>query len=272
MYLEHWNFSKFPFANTNDESSFFLSSGAEEALAAVFYAASSVRPFALLTGASGVGKSMVLHIARLELPDHQCEVGLINVPTGDADEIYSQILGAFDVAPPRVGGVAAAADALSEFGKTVVARGTRLVLLIDDAEQLQSPAMLERLRLLANFQHNGSYLFTVILSGKPELLDAITAHKSLAGRVEVQARLNPFNEEETVAYIGARLTAAGGAEDIFPADVAAKVYEATSGVARNINLLCDKALTDAFMRSEKRVSAAAVQRGVDELRQGGLSI
>jgi len=271
MYLEHWQLTKFPFANTNDESSFFLSSGGEEALASLFYAASSRRPYAILTGPSGVGKSMLLHIARLELMENQCEVGLLKVPTGNADELYGQILSAFDVAPSKSSGVAVDVEALAAFGEGMVSHGTQLVLMIDDADTLRSPACLERLRLLSNFQYNGNFVYTVLLAGSVELFDIIATNRSLLGRLEVQDQLSPFNEEESIAYIQARLAAAGGGPDIIQTDAARKVFDASGGIARNINMLCDKALANAFMNSEKSVKTASVARSVEDLKQTRLS-
>jgi len=273
MYLKLWRLKAFPFANVNDENSFFLSAGAEEALASIFYAISSVRPFALLTGSSGVGKSMLLKVAGIELASKQCEVARVQAPADNARELFGQILSAFDMpAEPPLDYTHMFAT-LVEFGQVTASRGVRPVIFIDDAQTLCAPESLDKLRLLANFQKGGDFLFTGILAGTDAVVEVLRQVPALADRIEIRTRLTPFTEEETSAYITAKLEVAGATEKIFAANELARIYEQTEGVARDINALCDKAMTHAFMRGVKTVDADALDAAVTEFAgsRSGLS-
>ena len=66
------------------------------------------------------------------------------------------------------------------------------------------------------------------------------------------------------AYISHRLQVAGATYDIFLPETAGLIHEATRGIPRLVNQLCDLSLVYAFTMAEKQVSRAIVQQVLND--------
>jgi general secretion pathway protein A len=84
------------------------------------------------------------------------------------------------------------------------------VVVIDEAQNL-SDAVLERVRLLTNFETSRGKLMQVVLSGQPQLSDKLMRPSlvQLRQRISTICRIKPLSTEETVAYIDYRLKLGG---------------------------------------------------------------
>src|SRR5262249_41357911 len=81
--------------------------------------------------------------------------------------------------------------------------------------------------------------------------------------------LKPFDISETSSYIAGRLRIAGGLpEQIFTREAVAAVYDATGGLPRTINVLCDNALIGGFAEQVKPVTARIVHEVVRDFDMG----
>jgi hypothetical protein len=87
-------------------------------------------------------------------------------------------------------------------------------------------------------------------------------------RIVSRCYLEPFNREETQQYIQAQVKGAGGPPArLFAADAPAAVHQATDGVPRLINQLCDHALLLAFTRGKRQVTREMVEEAWADLQQ-----
>jgi polysaccharide export outer membrane protein len=86
------------------------------------------------------------------------------------------------------------------------------------------------------------------------------ALRQLKQRIALRCELQPFDLHETASYVAGRLRIAGGSpEAIFTRDALLLIYEATKGVPRTINVLCDNALIGGFAEQVKPVNAKIVR-------------
>src|SRR5690606_8387210 len=105
-----------------------------------------------------------------------------------------------------------ARDALTRLRR----EGQTPVLLVDEA-QLPTPAMLEELRLMTNFEMDARSVFALILCGLPHLNRrlAVQTHASLAQRIGVRYHLVGMGREETKAYVAHHLKLVGVERALF---------------------------------------------------------
>jgi general secretion pathway protein A len=163
------------------------------------------------------------------------------------------LLKEFEIRNPLGAGRAARLGAFNQFLLNAYARGERVVLLVDEAQNL-GPKALEELRLLSNLQTEKEPLLQVILVGQPGLRDRLRhpSLRQLAQRVAIHYHLRPLDEDETKEYIRYRLARAGGS-GIFTASALDKLYDYTQGVPRRINAWCDLALVAGFAEGRHEI-------------------
>jgi type II secretory pathway predicted ATPase ExeA len=124
------------------------------------------------------------------------------------------------------------------------ARGQTVALVVDEAHSL-SHEVLEEIRLLANIETDSQKLIPLVLAGQPELADRLNQPnlRQLKQRIALRCTVEPFNLQETEAYIAKRISFAGGdAARLFLENTIGLIYEHSAGIPRTINVICDNAL------------------------------
>jgi len=147
----------------------------------------------------------------------------------------------------------------------------RVVLVIDEAQNLGS-AMLEEFRLLSNLNDGRRQTLQIILSGQPGLRTLLRRGDlvQFAQRVSVDYHLEPFDEEETPAYIRHRLTVAGMSGPAMT-DLACRiVHRLSGGNARLINQVCDVSLAYGFAEEARLVTARLVVKAAADRAASGI--
>jgi general secretion pathway protein A len=136
------------------------------------------------------------------------------------------------------------------------------VLILDEAHALPVQS-LDELRLLLNLETPRGKLLQIILSGQPELDEKLRlpALRQLRQRIMFHSRLPLLTQEETAAYISSRLSAAGCSDSsLFPDEVVQDIFEASGGIPRVVNLLCEHALISSFAEQHRVVSPEIIRR------------
>jgi general secretion pathway protein A len=125
------------------------------------------------------------------------------------------------------------------------------VLIIDEAQRLP-PALLEEIRILSDLEDRRK-LLQVVLIGQPELREVLhLPHmRQVQQRVSMHCQLQPLSRDGVAGYVAHRLAVAGGRPDrvTFTAEAIDRVYAASGGVPRLINLICDRALHHGALRA-----------------------
>src|SRR5690606_26162855 len=143
-------------------------------------------------------------------------------------------------------------------------RQQHLVLVIDDAHLLELP-QLQLLRLLLNLREEGRSDFSLILSGRTEILARLQRLAALDQRVVVRAALEPLPSEEVLPYLQKRLEVAGRADHVFDEEAARTIWSLTQGIPRRINQLCDLALLVGYVDDRHTIQSIEVEAAAEEL-------
>ena len=144
-----------------------------------------------------------------------------------------------------------------------------LVLLVDEAHALPL-RLLEEIRLLTNLCRSGQPLVRLVLAGGPMLEERFASPKldSFSQRLSARCYLEALNRTETESYIQSQINAAGGCGDqVFPAETCQSVFQATGGVPRLINQVCDHALVLAYVAGHQRIEPADIEEAWGDLQQ-----
>jgi type II secretory pathway predicted ATPase ExeA len=144
-----------------------------------------------------------------------------------------------------------------------------LLLLVDEAHALPL-RLLEEIRLLTNLARNGQPLARLVLAGGPVLEERFASPKldSFSQRLSARCYLETLNRSETEGYIQAQINAAGGCgEQVFPAETCQSVFQATGGVPRLVNQVCDHALVLAYVAGNRRIEPAHIEEAWGDLQQ-----
>ncbi len=267
MYNSFFGLGEKPFAITPDPRYLYLSERHAEALAHLAYGISESGGFIQLTGEVGTGKTTVLRSLLLQLPPH-CDVALILNPRVTAAEFLLCICDELhiEVPPDSVGSVKELVDLLMHFLLDAHSRGRRIVLMVDEAQNL-SPDVLEQVRLLTNLETATQKLLQIILIGQPELRAVLERPdlRQLAQRVTGRYHLEALRSEETVSYMRHRLRVAGSTRELFTPGAVSELHRLSDGVPRIINVIADRALLGAYTREEHRVTGSLVRRAASEV-------
>jgi general secretion pathway protein A len=267
MYLTFFGLSEKPFAITPDPRYLYLSERHAEALAHLLYGINEAGGFVQLTGEVGTGKTTIVRSLLAQAPK-DAEIALILNPKITAPEFLLTICEELGIGVPdsALGSLKDLVDILSHYLLRAHAAGHRVVLVVDEAQNL-SPQLLEQVRLLTNLETNTQKLLQIILIGQPELRELLgrSELRQLAQRITGRYHLNPLSHEETLAYVRHRLRVAGATTDIFAAQALNAVFRLSQGVPRVINVICDRALLGAYSLDRHRVTAPLVGNAAAEV-------
>lgn len=274
QYEEFYGFVQSPFTLAPDPRFLYLSQSHEAALQQVMQAIARKNGVVVLTGDTGTGKTTLCRTV-LERLDMKCFTSLLLNPFLSVEEMLCEILLDFGVVSReavRSGRIVSASrhelvSALREFLISLIPIGGSGVLILDEAQHL-SPDVLDELRGLSNLEARDATLLQIVLVGQANLLDVLGSKdvRQLDQRVTVRATLTPLTRPEVDDYIGHRLSIAHGSSSIgFDGPAVEAVFEATGGVPRAINLLCDRSLTIGAGFGLRTITADVVTEAANAL-------
>jgi len=221
----------------------------------------------LVTGEPGCGKTLWRTVLSQQLAEHgSVSVSVESALLGFDDlllEILSQLrrlrLWPRDY-PDRYSRLAAYKEALMA---EVVQKGGHLVLLMDEAQQMDADT-LEGVRSLCNIGAERQNYMTPILFGQTGLRDLIQPRPELAARIAAVVHLEPLTLEEMHFYLRHRLDAAGFPGPMpFSDEALTALYECTRGVPRSLNRLCKLTIRQAMIRNKRIADARCVHEAAD---------
>ncbi len=134
-----------------------------------------------------------------------------------------------------------------------------VVLIIDEAQTLPM-ATVDAVESLLRRDMDGAHALRVLLSAQPSASGAPAIHRSLEDRVEVRARLLPFDRDECTRYIEHRLiVAGGGATAVFTPRAFEVIYALSGGLPRLVNLICERALRECSATEAHRIEPPMIE-------------
>ena len=273
MFLQYFGFQQDPFGATPDPRCLYLSGTHREALASLEYGFLNNRGFTAMIASPGMGKTTLLCRFLENTRGAARTVFLFDI---DAEctprEFVAYILRDIGITPAQTSSEMheQLTNALAKENRA----GRKFVVVIDEAQNL-SDAVLERVRLLTNFETSRGKLMQVVLSGQPQLSDKLMQPSlvQLRQRISTICRIKPLSTDETAAYIDYRLKLAGyEGEALFTKGALKSITEASEGIPRSINNLCFNALSLCCALNRKQVDASMVAEAIADLElspQGG---
>ncbi|MCI0667476.1 MAG: AAA family ATPase, partial [Methylococcaceae bacterium] len=219
------------------------------------------------TGQPGTGKTMLVKALFQEIRHENVVAGLMVTTHVGADDTLRIIAATFGLS--HDGTKAALLQGLENFFRAKAREGKRILLVVDEAQNLPKES-LEELRMLSNFEMNGRSLFQSFLLGQDEFrqLLQLESMEQVRQRVTATYHLRPFEENETKDYVYHRLNTAGWKHDPQIMDEAyAEIHKFASGIPRRINSLCDRLLLYGFLEELHSIDDEAVKTVIDEIKE-----
>lgn len=265
-YLAHFNLEREPFSNAPDARFYFDSDQHSQALVRLMYVVNSNKGLAVLVGGVGTGKTTLARRMLDTLDESKYESSMLVMVHSSINPewILTRIamqLGVQDPAADRLTVLKQLYERLLE----IESEGRRAVILIDEAQMLQSRELMEEFRGLLNLEIPGKKLLNIIFFGLAEIEDCLRLDEPLAQRVALKYHLKSLSIEITTSYIQYRLNVAGGKVDLFDTAAIDAIHRFAGGVPRLINTICDNCLFESFMLKVDKIDAKIVHSVAGDL-------
>ncbi len=267
MYTKYFELTEEPFSIATNPRFLYMSARHREALAHLLYGIRSDSGFVLLTGEVGTGKTTVCRCLLEQLPENT-DVAFILNPKVSVIEMLCSICDELDITYEKHdSSIKTYVDVINCYLLKQHAAGRNTVVIIDEAQNL-SLDVLEQLRLLTNLETNERKLMRIILLGQPELETMLSQPelRQLEQRITARYHLGPLDRSELGAYVSHRLAVAGRSEPVFSPRVIANLYRKTHGIPRLINVICDRAMMGAYVKSKRKVNGAILNKAAKEVK------
>lgn len=264
-YLEFYGLTEEPFSQAPNLKFYFNSAQHSRSVVRLMYAVDTMKGLAMLIGDIGTGKTILARRMLDSLPEEEYESALLVIIHSHitADWLLTRIarqLGVEDPAPEKLKLLNQLYNRLVELHDN----GKKAVVLIDEAQMLQSKEIMEEFRGLLNLEMDGK-LITFVFFGLPELEDYLHLDEPLAQRVALKCRLESFNRESSEGYIYHRLRLAGAKNKLFSPKAIDFIHHYSMGVPRLINTICDNCLFEGFLMKQKTIDEVLAKNIVTDL-------
>ena len=271
MFNDFYGLTGRPFQLTPDPTFYFESLTHRKALSYLSYGLAQGEGFVVITGEVGAGKSTLVAHLMATIDPARLTAAQIVTSKLDGEELVHVVAQAFGLI---VDGhdKASALGAIEAFLHDEARAGRRCLLVVDESQNLEIDA-LEELRMLSNFQLGAHPLLQTLLLGQPEFRDLIQDHpqlEQLRQRVIAAHHLDAMELSEVQPYIEHRLKCVGwNSNPKFDQRVFTELYEASGGVPRRINQICNRLMMLGAVDQRSRIDGAMLSQVLDELEHDG---
>ena len=267
MYESYWNLDRKPFEEAADAGLYYPSEVHQGAMLKVRYAIESHRTAAVLAGASGTGKTLLVNLLKPHLPEEFSPLVHLVFPAMPPAELLSLIADRLGSAEQT----SATRDIETSVGRIEtllqenVKNGRHAVLVVDEAHLISNRETAQTLRLLMNIECDGRPAMTQLWVGQPEMLVHLERMPDLEARLGVKSMLRPLTIEESMSYVAHRMSASGAEQDVFDSSAQEALHALSGGIPRRINRLCDLSLLIGFAENRDQITAEQVEAVSGEL-------
>lgn len=259
MYTAHFGLRELPFGITPDTSFFFGSPHSQEALNTLLVAARTGEGFIKITGEVGTGKTLLCRKFMATLGPEFVTAYIPN-PYLEPRTLMLALADELEVGYDKDADQHQVLKAITYRLLALASDGKRVLLCLDEAQAMPVET-LEALRLLTNLETEKRKLLQIVLFGQPELNRKLELQsiRQLAQRITFHYHLGPLTRDDLDYYVAHRLRVAGydGAR-LFSRGAVARLYVASGGVPRLVNILAHKALMLCYGQGRQQVERAHV--------------
>ncbi len=147
----------------------------------------------------------------------------------------------------------------------ITGKDRKVVILIDEANMLQTKEIMEEIRGLLNLESEHGKLLNFILFGLPEMEDYLKLDPPLYQRIAVRCVLDALDAKAAINYIIHRLRVAGCMKPLMTKEALDRVYTYSKGIPRTINAICDNALLEGFLLKREVIEAKIIDEVSSDL-------
>jgi len=268
MYAEFYGLTAPPFQLTPDPRFFFESTVHRQAMAYLVYGLHHAEGFIIITGEVGAGKTILVENLLSTIDRRSFVTAKIVTTQLSGDDLLHMVAADFGIVKEGLA-KGPLLQRISEFALAQHRNGKRVLLIVDEAQNLSFEA-LEELRMLSNIFFDRTMALQSFLLGQPQFRATLGSPRleQLRQRVTAAYHLGPLGEGESRAYVEHRLRRANWkgdphfSEDCFPL-----IHQRTGGVPRQINTLCSRLLLFGFLEELHSLTANAVEKVANDLRE-----
>jgi MSHA biogenesis protein MshM len=267
MYEQHWQLRRPAFRSTAHRDFFFPGRTHEAAVLKLRYLIDQQQGIAVVTGPSGIGKSCVLE-SFCETVPHGPVISVL-YPQLTSSELLGYLTTKLEARDVTVGPTTGSLDHVLQRLEQQLIQATQTgrppVFVIDDAHLIADRKVFQTLQTLLNYRRAEQIEFSIILAGHPELVGQLKRYEALYERLAFVSTLQPFEADETAAYVQHRLQAAGRTTAIFDTAALQAIHTRSQGLPRRINRLCDFALLVGYADNLDHVTESQIDAVAEEL-------
>jgi general secretion pathway protein A len=247
-YLEHFQLLQEPFSNAPINRFYFNSEQHEQAMLRLMFAATNMRGLAVCVGDIGAGKTTLARRMLDNLPEAQFEAALLVIIHAGitANWLLRRLALQLGVENPSDDKLTLLSQLYQRLMR-LFELGKKTIVLIDEAQMLQTREIMEEFRGLLNLEVPERKLLSFVFFGLPELENNLMLDPPLAQRVALRYRLEPLKPHSTEAYIKHRLRMAGSKKMLFVSNAVEGIHLYSRGVPRLINTICDNCLFESAL-------------------------
>ena len=270
MYEDFYKLNGRPFLMAPDPTFMFWSENHILAYSMLNYAVATRAPITVVTGEVGAGKTTLLRQLLRDVPEDLTVSLCSNIQSGKG-ELLEWVLAGFGEPVSEAESYVRLSQRFQDFVIARYAEGSRVLLMIDEAQNLSAQS-LEELRMLSNINSDGDEILQIVLTGQPQLRTLLNDPDltQFAQRISVDFHLDALQSDDVERYIDARLAHAGAQWRIFPAATARKIAEVTRGVPRLVNVLCDLCLVYGYSAQRRVIDEELLEDFLESARKRGI--
>ncbi len=261
MFTTHFKMKILPFLERPAIGQILQDERMSQGLARLQYMASQ-GTIALVTGQTGVGKSVLIKLFLAKLPQNQYLPIYIHFTPVKASSLFNLIVTGLGEAPKNN----KQRLFLQIMDKTKKSR-LPVLLIVDEAHLLDVDAITD-LRLLVSSALEDSPPLKIIMAGQNGIKEKIkrSTHADFANRVSVYCKLKPLTKIQTVAYIDFQMKWAGSSEKVFEPEVKELIHDYSNGLPRQINNIATACLINANILKAQKINLELLNQTMDEIQ------
>jgi|GEM_PF-3156748 len=255
MYVKYFKFKAKPFGLNPDPKFFYNSHTHKRALSCLGCGLGQGQGFVVITGEPGTGKTTLMSALNYMLAQTNIITARIINTQLQSDEMLRYVVAELGLPYEELSKVTLL-KSLESFLQDCRSRGQRIIVIIDEAQNLSNSA-LEELRMIMNLVDGNEAVIQFVLLGQTRLQELLYSEvfESLRQRIVTIYHLEALSEEETKAYVIQRLRTVDwiGDPDFSPGAFIT-IYEQTHGIPAKINMLCGKVLQAACLNDSHEIT------------------
>lgn len=262
-----YGLSQAPFGLTPNTDFYIDLPSQKQAFDMLLYALASGEGFIKVTGEVGTGKTMLCRRLLNTLEQQDFVTAYIPNPAVDADGLLRLIARELSLTPEADASSGELRSEIETYLLEQALNQNKVALIIDEAQSMPE-STLESLRLISNLETEKQKLIQIVLFGQPELDRTLSQEnmRQLFQRITSSAKLNPLHDNHSLGlYLQQRMCLAGYTGlPVFSHKAVGKLWNATRGVPRLVNVIANKSLLVGYGAGVHQLDDRHVQLAIKD--------